>query len=602
LSEGITFSTQNQIDSFQYNYPGCNQIEGYVIIKDDNIKNLNGLIILTSIGEYLQIVDGDSLTSLSGLDSLTIIGEDLWIETDGLTSLKGLGNLTSIGSNLIIRLTHSLVSLSGIDNLDSIGGSLWIYHNNDLTSISGLNSLSSINGGLSIIFNNYLQSLDGLGNIYPASIQALSIHDNPLLSDCEVQSICDYLVSPNGVVNIYKNGYGCQSPAEIANSCGNTMSCLPFGNYYFCNQTEINNFQANYPGCTELMGDVTIEGYNITNLDSLIVLTSVEGNLNMACIDLAGFPCNPSLYSIAGLANLTSIGGNLDLQGNTSLTSLEGLEGLDSIGGSLWIEWNPSLSTLEGLNNLNYINGSFGLGSGYPPNSNVLTSLAGLENLTYIGGGLSIFGNPYLVNLQGLENVTSIGDYLSIQSNDTLISLSGLDNVTSIGGDLQIRFNNALTSLSGLAYIDANSINDLEITLNSILSTCEVESICDYLVNPNGTIRIHDNATGCNSVDEVEEACVTLSVGDIETHDHLTIYPNPFTGETTFNISLNEPSQVNLVVIDRLGKPVATVLDKSLAQGSHNITWNAEGMSAGLYFYRLTPGNHSSTGKLVVVR
>jgi hypothetical protein len=33
LPEGITFTTQAQIDSFQINYPGCNAVEGNVIIE-----------------------------------------------------------------------------------------------------------------------------------------------------------------------------------------------------------------------------------------------------------------------------------------------------------------------------------------------------------------------------------------------------------------------------------------------------------------------------------------------------------------------------------------------------------------------------------------
>ncbi len=34
LPEGITFTTQEQIDNFQTNYPGCTEIEGDVIIGD----------------------------------------------------------------------------------------------------------------------------------------------------------------------------------------------------------------------------------------------------------------------------------------------------------------------------------------------------------------------------------------------------------------------------------------------------------------------------------------------------------------------------------------------------------------------------------------
>jgi hypothetical protein len=38
LPEGITFTTQEQIDNFQANYPGCTEIEGDV--------NINGMIFL----------------------------------------------------------------------------------------------------------------------------------------------------------------------------------------------------------------------------------------------------------------------------------------------------------------------------------------------------------------------------------------------------------------------------------------------------------------------------------------------------------------------------------------------------------------------------
>ncbi|RLD23011.1 MAG: hypothetical protein DRI54_07895, partial [Bacteroidetes bacterium] len=42
LPEGITFSTQAEIDNFQTNYPGCTEISGVVTIKGNNITNLDG--------------------------------------------------------------------------------------------------------------------------------------------------------------------------------------------------------------------------------------------------------------------------------------------------------------------------------------------------------------------------------------------------------------------------------------------------------------------------------------------------------------------------------------------------------------------------------
>jgi len=125
LPEGIWFTTQAQIDSFQVNYPGCTEIEGYVGISGDDIINLNGLSVLTYIGGDLWIGSNDTLTSLTGLDSLTSIGGNLYIAFyDAPTSLTGLGGLTSVGGDLSIEFNVNLTSLTGLDGLTSIGGGL----------------------------------------------------------------------------------------------------------------------------------------------------------------------------------------------------------------------------------------------------------------------------------------------------------------------------------------------------------------------------------------------------------------------------------------------------------------------------------------------
>ena len=74
LPEGIMFTTQAQIDNFQTNYPDCSVIEGWVTIFDghsgDNITNLTGLNVLTSIGGDFIIEANDSLNNLTGLGGL----------------------------------------------------------------------------------------------------------------------------------------------------------------------------------------------------------------------------------------------------------------------------------------------------------------------------------------------------------------------------------------------------------------------------------------------------------------------------------------------------------------------------------------------------
>jgi hypothetical protein len=244
LSEGIQFTAQSQIDSFQVNYPNCKKIRGDLTISGSNILNLDGLGVLTSIGGGLYINYNDSLSSLRGLDNLVSIGDelDIWCN-NALTSMTGLDHLVYIGFDLWITGNYSLDRMTGLNNLTSIGGQLRINSNINLTTLEGLNNLASIGRQLRITDNNTLTNLRGLDNltnivtnlwidgnaslttlegldsIDAASIADLYIYENSSLASCTVKSICDYVTSPNGTVEIHDNAAGCNSGMEVEAAC-----------------------------------------------------------------------------------------------------------------------------------------------------------------------------------------------------------------------------------------------------------------------------------------------------------------------------------------------------------------------------------------------
>jgi hypothetical protein len=271
LPEGIEFYSQEQIDNFQTNYPGCTEIGGDVIISGTEITNLNGLNVLISIAGNIDIgYNGMTplLITLSGFDNLTSIGGYLKIYgNNNLIYLTGLENLTTIGGSLIIGQNLALTSLAGLENLTTVGGNLEIDSNSSLTSLVGLENLTTIGADL-IIGSLPLTGLSGLENL--SSIGGnLWIAFNSFLSTCDAEWLCNYLSNPTGSINIYNNSPGCNNPAEIASYCGFAMPCLPFGNYYFINQAEIDNFQNDYPGCTELDGSVTIRDFDYDSITNL---------------------------------------------------------------------------------------------------------------------------------------------------------------------------------------------------------------------------------------------------------------------------------------------------------------------------------------------
>ncbi len=192
------------------------------------------------------------------------------------------------------------------------------------------------------------------------------------------------------------------------------------------------------------------------------------------------------------------------------------------IGGSINISHNHSLTSIIQLNNIDSVSGRFLI-----IDNDALINLSGLNNVSFISGDLHIGGNDGLTSLSGLNSVTNIAGGLIIRQNNALVNLNELFNISNIAGDLEVKQNSSLTSLTGLDNIEAASIENLKISSNLSLTTCDVESICSYLAAPNGEIEIFSNASGCNSQTEVEEACDEAAVSDITFASTISLYPNP---------------------------------------------------------------------------
>ncbi len=158
----------------------------------------------------------------------------------------------------------------------------------------------------------------------------------------------------------------------------------------------------------------------------------------------------------------------------------------------------------------------------------------------------------------------------------------------------------SLTSLSGLESIAPASIIDLNIYNNSLLSNCAVASICDYLVEPNGIIDIHDNTIGCNSQQEVEDACWT-SVEEIIIDNKFTISPNPLESTTLIQYTLNQNSPVILKIFDLTGQEIVTLVNNLQQQGEQQYIFNTGDLPSGIYFcvLKTNPAHAGQTKKII---
>jgi hypothetical protein len=82
-------------------------------------------------------------------------------------------------------------------------------------------------------------------------------------------------------------------------------------------------------------------------------------------------------------------------------------------------------------------------------------------------------------------------------------------------------------------------------------------------------------------------------------------YPNPARDAVEWQVGLPVAGRLRIAVHDALGRTVAEVVDQVVPAGEHRIPWDGRLASharapAGIYFYRLTAGAETRTGKLVL--
>lgn len=85
-------------------------------------------------------------------------------------------------------------------------------------------------------------------------------------------------------------------------------------------------------------------------------------------------------------------------------------------------------------------------------------------------------------------------------------------------------------------------------------------------------------------------------------------YPNPFNGKTQIPFSLKNKSAISLKIYTILGREVTTLIDIQIySPGQHSVGWNGRDrngkeVSSGVYYYVLSDGSQTSSGKMLLIK
>lgn len=478
----LQFNSQAEINNFIINYPNCTSIEGKLVIGTNfgsqnditdlsafrNVVSTKGLLIQNTKATSLEGLNAVSavtntelairynelLTDITALSNVTEAPALSISQNNSLTSLQGLHNIQTVTEYVEILQHAQLPNLHGLDNLTSIRGHLQIRLNNGLTSLSGLDNLEKT-GGLKIQSNNSLTSLEGINGLTEMDFidsdnSSLVIAYNPLLTSIEA---LDNLTNIGGMSIDISSNASLSSLSGIGNINPETINGL-----WLLSSQQLS--LCNVPSICEYLSN----GGSADISENAVGCNSVA-EVQLFCDGFSDCP-----------------------EGNVSLLTQADIDAFSA--------QYPTCTTI--LGNL-FIGTESGISD--------ISDLSGLLNITNVTGFVSVT-NTSLNDLNGLNALAAIGGDLVISGNAELQNIQALSALTGIGfSQIIIQNNNSLTSLSGLDNINPASISNLILQSSQHLSTCDVESICTYISTFDSQYTISGNAEGCNSFDEVLDAC-----------------------------------------------------------------------------------------------
>ena len=167
----------------------------------------------------------------------------------------------------------------------------------------------------------------------------------------------------------------------------------------------------------------------------------------------------------------------------------------------------------------------------------------------------------------------SVTDYVSFDPNEVTFQITNADNSQQYG-----IYSYDLSSYTGQALVGTIVPDSLDVMAREFLLFDTLGNQIESIVT-----AIEENILGTPSAYELSSN-----------------YPNPFSSSTVIYYSLPKSSQVSLKIYNSAGQEIETLVNELQPAGSYEVTFNADDLPGGIYFYSITANDFVSVKKMLI--
>ncbi len=115
-----------------------------------------------------------------------------------------------------------------------------------------------------------------------------------------------------------------------------------------------------------------------------------------------------------------------------------------------------------------------------------------------------------------------------------------------------------------------------------------------------GTLRSPDIRTTVDLTAIVNPTSIEDEKTFVDNYYLAQNHPNPFNPSTKINFGLKKSGNVEITVYNILGNKVATLVNGYKSAGNHSVSFSANNLSSGIYFYKIVTNEFVQTKKMIL--